>query len=80
MGFTPEHVHPQDPRCGFARPNNVMPGPGKRRRQGEATMSDVRKVLIVGGGVGGMSLAICLRRLNVQVNLIDADPSARVRR
>lgn len=43
-------------------------------------MSDVRKVLIVGGGVGGMSLAICLRRLNVQVNLIDVDPSARVRR
>jgi len=36
-------------------------------------MSDVREVLIVGGGVGGMSLAICLRRLGVRVDLIDSD-------
>lgn len=36
-------------------------------------MSDVREVLIVGGGVGGMSLAICLRRLGVKVDLIDSD-------
>jgi len=40
-------------------------------------MSQVRKVLIVGGGVGGMSLAICLRRLDVEVNLIDSDPEWR---
>lgn len=36
-------------------------------------MSDVREVLIVGGGIGGMSLAICLRRLGVRVDLIDSD-------
>jgi len=36
-------------------------------------MRDVRTVLIVGGGVGGMSLAICLRRLGVRVDLIDSD-------
>jgi 2-polyprenyl-6-methoxyphenol hydroxylase-like FAD-dependent oxidoreductase len=36
-------------------------------------MSDVREVLIVGGGVGGMSLAICLRRLGIKVDLIDSD-------
>jgi naringenin degradation protein FdeE len=36
-------------------------------------MSDVREVLIVGGGIGGMSLAICLRRLGVRVDLIDTD-------
>lgn len=40
-------------------------------------MSDVREVLIVGGGVGGMSLAICLRRLGVGVDLIDSDPQWR---
>jgi len=40
---------------------------------GVAVMSDVREVLIVGGGVGGMSLAICLRRLGVRVDLIDSD-------
>jgi 2-polyprenyl-6-methoxyphenol hydroxylase-like FAD-dependent oxidoreductase len=37
-------------------------------------MSDVRKVLIVGGGFAGLSLAICLRRLDVEVDLIDSDP------
>jgi 2-polyprenyl-6-methoxyphenol hydroxylase-like FAD-dependent oxidoreductase len=40
-------------------------------------MSEVREVLIVGGGVGGMSLAICLRRLGVRVDLIDSDPEWR---
>lgn len=40
-------------------------------------VGDVKKVLIVGGGVGGMSLAICLRRLNVEVDLIDRDPEWR---
>ena len=37
-------------------------------------MSDVRKVLIVGGGFAGLSLAIGLRRLEVEVDLIDSDP------
>jgi 2-polyprenyl-6-methoxyphenol hydroxylase-like FAD-dependent oxidoreductase len=40
---------------------------------GGRRMSDVREVLIVGGGIGGMSLAICLTRLGVQVDLIDSD-------
>jgi 2-polyprenyl-6-methoxyphenol hydroxylase-like FAD-dependent oxidoreductase len=40
-------------------------------------MSGVREVLIVGGGIGGMSLAVCLRRLGVQVDLIDSDPQWR---
>jgi 2-polyprenyl-6-methoxyphenol hydroxylase-like FAD-dependent oxidoreductase len=40
-------------------------------------MTDVKKILIVGGGVGGMSLAICLRRLNLSVDLIDRDPDWR---
>ncbi|MGH8259533.1 MAG: FAD-dependent monooxygenase, partial [Steroidobacteraceae bacterium] len=37
-------------------------------------MGAVRKVLIVGGGPAGMSLAICLRREGVEVDLIDRDP------
>jgi 2-polyprenyl-6-methoxyphenol hydroxylase-like FAD-dependent oxidoreductase len=34
--------------------------------------------LVVGGGVGGMSAAIALRRQGVEVTLIDADPQWRV--
>jgi 2-polyprenyl-6-methoxyphenol hydroxylase-like FAD-dependent oxidoreductase len=37
----------------------------------------VHKVLIVGGGPGGMSLAICLRRGGIDVDLIDRDPEWR---
>lgn len=37
----------------------------------------VSNVLIVGGGVGGMALAICLRDLGVTVDLIDIDPEWR---
>jgi 2-polyprenyl-6-methoxyphenol hydroxylase-like FAD-dependent oxidoreductase len=33
----------------------------------------VRKVLIVGGGVSGLALAICLRRLNLEVDLVERD-------
>ena len=40
-------------------------------------MRDLR-VLIVGGGVGGMSTAIALRKLNHQVDLVDIDPNWRV--
>lgn len=36
-------------------------------------MGELRRVLIVGGGIGGMSLAICLGRLGVRVDLIDSD-------
>jgi len=36
------------------------------------------KALIVGGGVGGMATALCLRQLGVAVDLIDKDPEWRV--
>jgi 2-polyprenyl-6-methoxyphenol hydroxylase-like FAD-dependent oxidoreductase len=38
----------------------------------------IRNALVVGGGVGGMSAAIALRRAGVEVELIDADPQWRV--
>jgi 2-polyprenyl-6-methoxyphenol hydroxylase-like FAD-dependent oxidoreductase len=34
-------------------------------------MSSVRKVLVVGGGVGGMSAAICLARGGIEVDLVE---------
>lgn len=40
-------------------------------------MARVNKVLIVGGGVGGMSLAICLARQKLAVELVDLDPEWR---
>ena len=40
-------------------------------------MSEVRRVFVAGGGVGGMSLAICLGRLGWEVDLIDSDPQWR---
>jgi 2-polyprenyl-6-methoxyphenol hydroxylase-like FAD-dependent oxidoreductase len=41
-------------------------------------MADVRKVLIVGGGIGGMATAIRFREAGVAVDLIDIDPDWRV--
>lgn len=38
----------------------------------------VQRVLVVGGGIGGMSAAISLARRGVAVTLIDADPQWRV--
>ena len=38
----------------------------------------VRNVLIVGGGIGGMSAALALSRCGVAVTLIDSDPNWRV--
>jgi 2-polyprenyl-6-methoxyphenol hydroxylase-like FAD-dependent oxidoreductase len=38
----------------------------------------VEKVLVVGGGIGGMSAALALNRNGVAVKLIDSDPSWRV--
>ena len=46
----------------------------KRRNEGVPDMACVRRVLIVGGGPSGMSLAICLRRENIDVDLIERDP------
>lgn len=40
-------------------------------------MGTARRVLIVGGGPGGMSLAIGLRGLGLEVDLIDRDPAWR---
>lgn len=41
-------------------------------------MSGVKHALVVGGGIGGMSAAICLRRLGIDVQLVDLDPEWRV--
>ena len=38
----------------------------------------LKKVLIVGGGIGGMSAALALARCGVAVTLIDSDPNWRV--
>jgi 2-polyprenyl-6-methoxyphenol hydroxylase-like FAD-dependent oxidoreductase len=36
-------------------------------------MSAVRKVLVVGGGIGGLSTAIALRRAGIDVQVIEID-------
>jgi 2-polyprenyl-6-methoxyphenol hydroxylase-like FAD-dependent oxidoreductase len=36
------------------------------------------KVLIVGGGVGGMSCAICMRRAGMRVDLVEIDPNWKI--
>lgn len=41
-------------------------------------MTPVARVLVVGGGIGGMSAAIALRRLDIAVEVIDLDPEWRV--
>lgn len=41
-------------------------------------MTQVKTALIVGGGIGGMSAAITLRKLGIKVDLIDLDPQWRV--
>jgi 2-polyprenyl-6-methoxyphenol hydroxylase-like FAD-dependent oxidoreductase len=41
-------------------------------------MAGIHRVLIVGGGIGGMSAAILLSRLGIETELIDLDPSWRV--
>jgi 2-polyprenyl-6-methoxyphenol hydroxylase-like FAD-dependent oxidoreductase len=41
-------------------------------------MAKLNKVLVVGGGIGGMSAAITLARCGAQVDLIDLDPGWRV--
>jgi len=38
----------------------------------------IQRALVVGGGVGGMSTAITLRKLGISVDLIDLDPQWRV--
>ena len=41
-------------------------------------MSIIRRLLVIGGGIGGMSLAIRMRQQGVAVDLIDRDPEWRV--
>ena len=41
-------------------------------------MSEVRRVLIAGGGIAGMSLAIALRRVAIAVEIVEIDPGWRV--
>jgi 2-polyprenyl-6-methoxyphenol hydroxylase-like FAD-dependent oxidoreductase len=41
-------------------------------------MAELNKVLIVGGGIGGMATAIRLRETGIAVDLIDLDPEWRV--
>ncbi len=41
-------------------------------------MSGSEKVLIVGGGVGGMSCAISLRRAGIPVDLVEIDPAWKI--
>ena len=38
----------------------------------------IERVLVVGGGIGGMSASLALRRSGVAVTLVDSDPSWRV--
>ena len=41
-------------------------------------MSDVQRVLIVGGGIAGMSLAIALSRKGIASEIVEADPDWRI--
>jgi 2-polyprenyl-6-methoxyphenol hydroxylase-like FAD-dependent oxidoreductase len=41
-------------------------------------MTAVRRALVIGGGIGGMSAALCLRKLGAAVDLIEKDPAWRV--
>ena len=41
-------------------------------------MAQVKRVLVVGGGIAGMATASCLRKAGIGVELIDRDPNWRV--
>ena len=41
-------------------------------------MAGSEKVLIVGGGIGGMSCAISLRRAGISVDLVEIDPAWKI--
>jgi 2-polyprenyl-6-methoxyphenol hydroxylase-like FAD-dependent oxidoreductase len=38
-------------------------------------MTDIRKALVIGGGIGGLSAAIALRRIGVEVDLVEKNPA-----
>src|SRR5262245_16880145 len=56
-----------------SRYTHTISSPKSRR----LSMARINKVLIVGGGVGGMSLAISFARQKLAVELIDLDPDWR---
>src|SRR4051812_30611677 len=37
-------------------------------------MGDIRKALVIGGGIGGLSASIALRRIGVEVDLVERNP------
>ena len=41
-------------------------------------MTSVHRVLIVGGGIAGMSLAIALSRSGIACEIVEADPDWRI--
>ena len=41
-------------------------------------MSDIKKVLIVGAGIGGLSAAIALRKAGVEVDIVEINPETKV--
>ena len=41
-------------------------------------MAGSEKILVVGGGIGGMSCAISLRRANIPVDLVEIDPAWKI--
>ena len=41
-------------------------------------MANVHRVLIVGGGIAGMSLAIALSRIGIASEVLEADPDWRI--
>src|SRR5436305_4064459 len=46
------------------------------RRVGEGGgMTDVRKILVVGGGIGGLCTTIALRRAGLEVDLVEKNPA-----
>src|SRR4051794_7992082 len=45
------------------------------RRMGEGMMAAVRNVLVVGGGIGGLTAGVALRQAGIAVDLIEINPS-----
>jgi 2-polyprenyl-6-methoxyphenol hydroxylase-like FAD-dependent oxidoreductase len=41
-------------------------------------MSALEKVLIVGAGLGGLSLALCMRRARIEVDVVEIEPALRI--
>src|SRR5258708_10042237 len=46
----------------------------EHHRNGENDMSKVQKILIVGGGIGGMVAAVALRQRDFEVEIVEVNP------